>query len=110
MKFYGTIGYGETKEVRPGIWEEVIEERPYYGDILKNSYRNQTASKVNDDLLLTNQFSIVADHLALEKHSFMRYICYMGTKWKISDVEIQYPRIIISVGGVYNEQEQGTTP
>lgn len=105
MRFYGMIGYGETKEVRPGVWDEIIIERAYYGDVLKNGYRAQSVAKVNDDIVINNQFSIIADHFALENHSFMRYVEFMGSKWKISNVEIQYPRILITVGGVYNDPE-----
>ncbi|MBQ1339373.1 MAG: hypothetical protein IIY35_01955 [Ruminococcus sp.] len=103
MKYYGTIGYGITSETRPGIWEEeVITERHYYGDIVKSSIRAQTASKINDDVSFSNEFSIVADPYAFENFTFIKYITYAGVKWKVTNVEIQYPRLIISIGGVYN--------
>lgn len=102
MKYYGAIGYGETKEIRPGVWEEQIEERAYYGDILRCRQQFQAAGKVNDDMTLTNEFSILADPYALEKYAFMRYIVYGGIRWRINDVELQYPRLIIRVGGVYH--------
>lgn len=102
MKYYGMIGYGITNETRPGIWEEALIERAYFGDIVRSSVRAQTASKVNDDITISNEFSIVADPFAFENHSFIRYITYLGVKWKVTSVELQYPRLIIGVGGVYN--------
>lgn len=102
MKFYGTIGFGKTFESSPGVWDEHVEEREYYGDIIRNTNRFQTTDKVNDDLTISNEFSIIADPYALEQFAFMRYILYMNIKWKITNIDIQYPRIIISVGGVYN--------
>lgn len=102
MKYYGKIGYGKTQEIRPGVWEEQIEERSYYGDILRSNSRFQAVGKVNDDLTITNQFSIIADPYALEQFAFMRYIKHMGVRWRIAEIEIQYPRLIISTGGVYH--------
>lgn len=102
MKFYGKIGYGETVETSPGVWEEQITERDYFGDVIRNSNRFQGTNKVNDDLNITNDISIIADPYALKKFCFMRYVIFMGVKWKITNVEVQYPRLIISIGGVYN--------
>lgn len=106
MKFYGVIGYGETVETSPGIWEEQITEREYFGDILRNNSSFQSTDKVNDNLNVSNDISIIADPYALEKFSFMRYVIFCGTKWKITNVEVQYPRLIISIGGVYNGKKQ----
>lgn len=102
MKFYGVIGYGETVETSPGIWEEQITEREYFGDILRNNSSFQSTDKVNDNLNVSNDISIIADPYALEKFSFMRYVIFCGTKWKITNVEIMYPRLKLSIGGVYN--------
>ncbi|MBQ8134783.1 MAG: hypothetical protein IJ192_10330 [Clostridia bacterium] len=102
MKYYGKIGYGETVETSPGLWEEQITERDYFGDVIRNSNRFQSTNKVNDDLNITNDISIIADPYALEKFCFMRYVIFMGVKWKITNVEVRYPRLILSIGGVYS--------
>ena len=102
-KFYGKIGYIKTVEIEPGVWQEQSIERDYYGDIIRNISRYQTSDKVNDDINLSNTFSIISDPFASENFQHMRYIVYMGTQWKISNVEVQYPRLLISTGGVYNE-------
>ena len=101
-KFYGVIGYATTVMTEPGIYEETIVERPYYGDLIKNTRRLQSAGKVNDDINVSNQVSIVADPYANENFHAMRYVEFMGTKWKITDVDVQYPRLVLTVGGVYN--------
>ena len=101
-KFCGIIGYEQTVETEPGIYEESIVENAYYGDVIRNSRRLQDSSKINSDINISNQFSIIADPFANNNFHSMRYIEYMGTKWKITDVEVQYPRLIISVGGIYN--------
>lgn len=101
-KFYGTIGYSETVETEPGIWEEQITERSYYGDLIRNTRKLQTSEGVNDDVNLSNEISIVADPFAYQNFHSMRYVEYMGAKWKIINVEVQHPRLILSVGGVYN--------
>ena len=102
-KFYGPVGYAETKETAPGVWTEVITERYYYGDVNRNTRRLQTSDKVNDDINVSNEISIVADPFANGNFHAMRYVGFMGAKWKISNVEVQCPRLILSIGGLYNE-------
>lgn len=101
-KFCGAIGFAVTEETRPGIYEEKITERNYVGDLIRNSRRLQTGSQVNDDINISNQVSIVADPYASQNFHMMRYATYLGAKWKITNVEVQYPRLILELGGVWN--------
>lgn len=101
-KWFGKIGYAVTEETTPGVWVEQITERTYYGDIIRNTRRLQTSDKLNDDINVSNEISIVADPFARDNFHAMRYIEFMGTRWKVSSVEVQYPRLILSLGGVYN--------
>ena len=101
-KFYGNIGYIDTVEVEPGIWEEQTIERPYYGDLTRNISKFQPSGGVNDDINISNTISIVADPYANENVHKMRYVEFMGAKWKITNGEVQYPRILLTIGGVYN--------
>ena len=103
-KFYGKIGYANTVETKPGVYEEQIVERSYYGDLIRNTRRLQSADQVNDDINISNEISIVADPYATNNFHIMRYAVFMGTKWKISNVEVSYPRLILTLGGVYNGQ------
>lgn len=102
-KWYGMIGYGCTVETSPSVFNEEVIERPYYGDIGKDTRRLQTSDKVNDDIVISNQLSIVSDPYACDNFHSMRYATYLGTKWKITDVEVQFPRLILSLGSEYNE-------
>ena len=104
-KWYGKIGYAETIETEPGIWEEQITERSYYGDILSSRWMRQSSDKVNKDINLSNRISIVADPFAIQNCSSMIYVEYAGTKWAISDIEIEQPRLIMTMGGVYNGEQ-----
>ena len=100
--FYGIIGYVKPVEVEPGVWEEQTIERPYYGDLIRNSSRYQSSGGVNDNITVSINISMVADPYANENFQHMRYAVFMGTKWKIENVLVQYPRIILTLGGVYN--------
>lgn len=102
MKWYGSIGFAELKETTPGVWTPKITERNYRGDLVRNTRRLQSTDKVNDDININNQISIVADPYANMNFHTIQYVMFMGTKWKVSDVEVQYPRLILSLGGVYN--------
>lgn len=101
-KWYGIIGYAASVEVTPGNWVEQITTREYYGDLTRNARRLQTADKLNDDINIVNELSIVSDPYAMSNFHAMRYAEFMGTKWKINNVEVQYPRLLLSLGGVYN--------
>lgn len=101
-KFYGVIGYATTVETKPGVWEEQITERKYYGDLIRNTRRLESSGNLNDNVTINNEISIVADPYAYENFHSMRYVKFMGTAWKITSVDVQYPRLILSVGGVYN--------
>lgn len=102
-KWYGDIGFLETSEVEPGIWiEQEIVKRPYYGEIISNKWKRQFGGQVNDNVDINNQISILADEYAFNHVSTMAWIEFYGEKWKISDVEVQHPRLIINIGGVWN--------
>ena len=103
-KFYGKIGYSESVETAPGVWVEQITERNHYGEEIRNTRQFQSAGQVNDNIKIANEFSIVADPYAYENFHNMVYLEFMGTKWKINSVEVKRPRLILSVGGVYNGQ------
>ena len=100
-KWFGKIGYAETEEISPGVWKEQIVEREYYGDLVRNTRRLQTADKINDDIIVSNELSIVSDPYANQNFHAIRYVEFMGSKWKISSVEVSYPRLILTLGGLY---------
>lgn len=101
-KYYGVIGYVETVETSPGVWEEQITERNYYGELVRNTSRFQVSDQVNDNVNIANEISIIADPFATQNFHAMRYVEFMGAKWKITNVEVRYPRLILTIGGVYN--------
>lgn len=101
-KFYGVIGYGESEEVAPGVWKERTTERYYFGDVLKNRRHLQSSDHLNDDVNVSNEISIIADPFAYKNFHSIRYVVFMGTKWKVSDIEVQHPRLVLMLGGVYH--------
>ena len=104
-KWFGKIGYATTQETRPGVWEPLIEEKEYYGDAVRNVRRLENAAKVNDDIAVAVDISIVADPFAYNNFHTMKYVEYMGSKWKVSSVDPQYPRLVLTLGGLYNGEE-----
>lgn len=101
-KFYGKIGFAETREVEPGIWAETIVEHPYYGDLTRDTRNSQPSDGVNTNINIANSISIIADPYANSNFHKMIYVEFMGAKWNITGVEVQFPRLILSFGGVYN--------
>lgn len=103
-KYYGSIGYAELNQDRPGIAEEELVEKKYFGDVLENTRRLQTNNdSINDDIVVSNRISILSDPYALNNFHNIRWAEYMGTKWKVTSVNVKYPRLILTLGGVYND-------
>lgn len=102
-RFYGAIGYSDGNvETAPGVWQEHIVEYNYYGSVLRNARRLETDDKVNSDISVSNSISIVADAYAREHFIDIRYVSWMGTLWKISEVEVVSPRLLLRLGDKYN--------
>lgn len=101
-KFYGSIGFADIVETTPGVWDEHITERYYYGDVIRNTRALQSGNQLNDNITVNNTISIVADPYANDHFHSMRYATWQNTKWKISSVEVQFPRLLLTLGGVWN--------
>lgn len=101
-RFFGVIGFKlEDEETSPGVWKEVVVEHNYYGDILRNAREFNGDDKVNPDVSISNSISIVADEFANENISAMRYVSWRGLLHSITNVEVQHPRLLLRLGGVY---------
>nr|DAP46083.1 MAG TPA: hypothetical protein [Caudoviricetes sp.] len=101
-KWCGKIGYGIKTEYEDGAWEDRIVERTYYGDRITDRIKRQSSGNVNDDISINNVISVVADPFAIENYIFMIYVEIMGVKWKVTSIEEQRPRLLLTVGGLYN--------
>ena len=105
-KFFGDIGFATQVETSPGIWEDKIIEKQYYGDITRESRRFSASEQVLDNINLSNQLSIIADGYVVDNVQNLRYVRWLGGLWKISYVELKFPRLVLEMTGVYN----GPTP
>ena len=106
-RFYGYVGFLITEETTPGVWEEKIVERPYYGDILKHRFKWNEGEHLNDNVSLGNEFSIVADKYAYNCMGAMKYVFWKGVRWRILSVEAEYPRLRLTIGGEYTGEQIG---
>lgn len=103
-KYYGAIAFSITEETKPGVWTPIITERKYSGDLVRNTSRKmQGSGTLNDNVLVSNDISIVADPFAFDHFYNILYVEFMGAKWKVSNVEIVYPRLILTLGEVYSD-------
>lgn len=103
MKYCGIVGYVETQETDLGVYEEIATERRYRGDVLKLSSRRDGADyTTNENITINNSISIVADPFAYEHFSAIRYVEFMNTVWEVTSVEVNRPRLILTIGGKYN--------
>lgn len=109
-KFYGAVGYGQTVETAPGVQTQVITERKYFGDLLRNANRLTEGENLNKDIQVNNSISVVADAFAMEHFHEILYVEWAGTRWSVTTVEVLRPRLNIRLGGVYNGQTPETAP
>lgn len=110
-KFYGDVGFVIQDETAPGVYTEVPKARKYYGDVTRNIKKSENGDGLNNDITVSNQISIMADPFAFEHFFAMRYVEWMGGYWNVTNVEVQTPRLILTIGGVYNgEIAESPTP
>lgn len=102
-RYYGSIGYGILSETKPGVWTPQIVERKVYGDIMRNHMKNDNADKANTDISISMKISFLSDPYALSNFHNIKYATYMDSKWKVTNVEVEYNRLMVTLGGVYNE-------
>ena len=105
MRYHGFIGYSVDVETYPGVWEEEIVEHEYYGNVIKQRINVQGEKTINPKITISNNISIIANPYAYEHVEAIRYVTYLGKKWNVTDIEIQTPRIILTLGDIYNDVE-----
>jgi hypothetical protein len=101
-KFHGAVGYAENREVKPGVWQDIIHERSYFGDVKRNTRQLREGESLNDDLTVQNSIEIVADAYAYDHFFAIRFVDWAGALWKVTEVTVQSPRLLLRLGGVYN--------
>lgn len=107
-RFHGEVGYGIPVEDPPesGVWVDVITEFPYFGDVVRNTRTLQDGEGLNNNISVGNSISIVADQYAIDHFFNIKYVRWSGVLWTVTSVEVRSPRLILSIGEVYN----GPTP
>lgn len=99
-----------TKESVPGVYEETIIEKNYYGDVLSYYIRSaENSENFNDDIRINNKISIICDSFAMDNFGYMKYLKWGNVSWKITNVEVVYPRLILTIGEIYNGPTAETT-
>lgn len=105
MRWSGKIGYGKSVEKNPGVWVDEIEEKKYVGDLIRSSRRWSNSTSVNGEIQLSDQISILSDPYIISNFQNIRYAEMMGNLWCVTNADIQYPRIVLTLGGVYNGEQ-----
>lgn len=102
MKWSGIIGFEELELSSSGVYTPHITEKTFKGDILRNYRKVQPGENFNDNFVVSDEISIIADPYSLKNFYRMKYVTYMGQKWKVSSAVPKYPRINLTIGDLYN--------
>lgn len=108
-RFYGPIGFVESYEKKPGVTDYRVTEKKYPGDVIKRSSQFLSQDTVVDNIRVSNQISIISDPYAYSNFQHIRFAVWNGTPWKVTTVSVEYPRLILSLGDVYNGPRAETT-
>lgn len=106
-RFYGALGFVRSEEVTPGVWNDIVTKKYYDGTVIQDTRRWNETEGLNSDLVIDNSISVVADPYAYQNLFAIRFVEWLGTAWKVKSVEVKRPRLILYIGGVYNEHETG---
>lgn len=103
-KFHGMVGFGWSvkKPNSPGTYEDEMIEFPYYGDVIRNTRNLDPGEGLNPNISVSNSISIVANPYAVDNFYNIKYVEWLGELWTVTDVEVRAPRLILSIGSVYN--------
>ena len=96
------IGFVTTVETSPGIWDEQIQEKIYYADVTRRYVKQNYNTTINANVDISNTLSIVANPEILTNLQSIRYVSWMGQRWSIGSIEVNYPRLILGIGGIWN--------
>lgn len=103
-KWSGDIGFYETVETEPGLYESQVITQHYRGDVNTLRWRHTSTDTINDNINISTQISIIANPYIYSNCYNIAYVEYLGHKWKVSEVEPRLPRLILTLGGDYNGQ------
>lgn len=103
-KYSGLVGYSTTIESEPGIWTQSIEERNMRGRIEHAVARTNEPTQINEGITLNLRFNLVGDEFAFKNFMNIQWLEYAGQKWSVNSAEVFRRRIILNVGGLYNER------
>jgi len=101
-KFSGLVGYVTQEETVPGVWTDVVKERKMKGDIIRQSSTSRSSEFVHDDVSLNHRISLIGDAYAFDNYYNIRWVKMDTILWKVNSIEIQRPRIIVTLGEVWN--------
>lgn len=101
-RFYGEVGYVSTEPDETGVFRPTPVEHSYYGDVLSLSTKWKSTDNLNDDIQVSHKISILADPYAYQNFPYIKYVRWLDTRWTVTTVDVEYPRLILTLGGVYN--------
>lgn len=102
VKYAGLVYYTTQLETKPGVWKDSVKEHFMRGDVLRKASSSQNGDKVNSDVSLNHRVSLIADEYALGNYHDIKGIQINGRVWQVESIEVQRPRLIVTLGGLLN--------
>jgi hypothetical protein len=103
-KFTGKVGFIEFVESEPGLFRPVVIEKSFSGDLLLDRRGWKASEHTSGDVFVSNRISLLANADLVNNLANIKYVIFMGVKWKVATFEILLPRVILTLGEVYNAE------
>lgn len=100
-RFFGEVGYVTTTR-SGGVSEYIATERQYYGNELRSLRYFRQGESILGEVSQQTRISVLADGYMLENYYDIRYLMKAGVAWTVSSVEVERPRLILTLGDRYN--------
>lgn len=109
MRAAVSLGFAESKQVRPGIWDDEITEVPKLAEVRQRTETFQVEGNVIPEYKTTTSVSVLSQGPVKPDYSNLRYVLYAGERWIVTSAVHEPPRMTLFIGEVYSGPIPGGT-
>lgn len=105
-KYHGFVGFAIPVQTAPGVYstKNNMVRKEYGGEVYRIfRHSSSVSTTTNEEMTMASEIHIVADAFFNNNIAAVRYVEYMGAKWKVASIDANDPPVLkLTLGGVYN--------